>query len=73
MRGLHKLEIVTAQSGDITLDAFSVSASGEREFPGLYVGGLGIVLIGALSLFARSLWGARKSRKEKTGGAHATD
>jgi hypothetical protein len=73
MRGLHKLEIVTAQSGDITLDAFSVSASGEREFPWLYVGGLGIVLIGAVSLFARSLWGARKSRKEKTGGAHATD
>lgn len=63
LRGAHKLEVVTGQSGEIALDGFIVRADGEREFPWVLAGGLLIVFVGALALFVRS----RRARGDKRG------
>ena len=59
-RGVHTVEIVVGQNGEVALDAVAVYADGQHEFPWTLVIPLGIVLIVTCALFARSLLGSRR-------------
>ena len=59
-RGVHTVEIVVGQNGEVALDAIAVYADGQHEFPWTLVIPLSIVLIVTCTLFARGLLGSRK-------------
>jgi hypothetical protein len=54
-RGTHSVEIVVGQSGEVSLDAFAVSADGLHEFPFLPVLAFAGLFFVALALFSFSL------------------
>ena len=54
-RGTHTVEIVVGQSGEVSLDAFTVSADGSHEFPFLLVVALVGLFFVALALFVFTL------------------
>lgn len=60
-RGIHTVEIVVAQSGEVALDGFNVSASGANEFPRTPVLLFGSALAVACILFVVSLVRSRKN------------
>ncbi len=60
-RGVHKVEVVTAQSGEIALDGFFVYADGSREFPWTLAAAFGSTLIVTSALFGISLLRARQN------------
>ncbi|MBI3741083.1 MAG: hypothetical protein HY257_04935 [Chloroflexi bacterium] len=60
-RGTHTLELIVAGTGgEVTLDGFTVSLSGDAEFPFALVTGLSALLLIVLTLFVRTGIAARK-------------
>ena len=73
-RGTHTVEIVVGQSGEVSLDAFAVSADGLHEFPFLLVLALGGLFFVALALFSFSLLRSPRRRAEGYNhGQHTAD
>lgn len=54
-RGTHTVEIVVGQGGEVSLDAFTVSADGSHEFPIFPMAAFVGLFIVTLGLFAFSL------------------
>lgn len=60
-RGTHTVEVVVGQSGEVSLDAFEVTADGLHEFPWSLALAAGSVFIVAIALLAFSLLRSRAS------------
>jgi hypothetical protein len=67
-RGTHTVEIVVGQSGEVSLDAFAVSADGSHEFPFLLAAAFIGLLFGALVLFGLSLRSPQRRTEAYTNG-----
>jgi hypothetical protein len=63
-RGTHTVEIVVAQSGEVSLDAFAISADGLHEFPWALVLAFGGLFVVASALFTVILLRSRRRRAE---------
>jgi polysaccharide biosynthesis protein PslG len=60
VRGVHKLEVVAGQSGEVALDGFQVRTENSRAFPWEMVGGFGVLFGLAVGLFSWSLLRSRR-------------
>ncbi len=60
-RGVHTVELIVGQNGEVALDAVSVTADGNHEFPWVLVAVFGGSLVVACVLFTRSLMRARRA------------
>ncbi len=60
-RGTHTLELVAGQGGEVALDGFVVTLSGDAEFPLAVVMGMSVLLVAACVLFLKNLLNARQA------------
>jgi hypothetical protein len=73
-RGTHTVEVVVGQSGEVSLDAFEVTADGLHEFPSAPVLAFGGLFISAAGLFGFSLLRSRRNLPQgNSNGQHAPD
>jgi len=63
-RGTHTVEVVVGQSGEVSLDAFEITADGLHEFPWALTLAFGGSFVAAVALFSFSLLRPRRSRSK---------